>query len=301
MKISGLLSGALLIIECAGVSLACAVVVPALRAQHVQHASADTSLDAAEEFVVEIRQGTTRFRQLEEAIAAGYRLVGPDFPGMGEHWVNVRLTMARRIDPAQPAVLSYLRVDDEPVLTGAAFAVPVEDGQDPPILPFPAEWHRHGGSIADETLHLNPHAMHAPSQSGPQLAMLHAWVWTENPAGTFVQQNWTLPFHRLGLDPPEGVTAAAGKAAHLLAGGVEYYAALIERAGRPSEEEMGVARHLLQVRREEADRVLTAWSADGMSDAECVDRLDLIWEGLWSDLLGGVTATVADRLRPLSM
>ncbi len=218
---------------------------------------------------------------------------------MGEHWVNIQTTLAKRIEPTRPAVLSYLRVDGEAVLTGAAFAVPLRPGEAPPVLPFPVTWHRHGGSIADETLHLNPHAMeHAPD--GPQLAMIHAWVWTENPAGTFAQQNWTLPFHRLGLEAPADLTPAAGKAAHLASGGVVYYAGVIERAGRPTAAEMAVVREVLDRILGDVEEVIDAWSVGVRSDAECVERLSVLWKEMWDDVIVRLSPEVGDRLTTLS-
>lgn len=284
----------------AGVALAGLSQSAAAQHMHAESGGGSAVTDSSgAAFARQVRAATERFARLDEAIAAGYRLVGPDFPGMGEHWVNIRAIMMKRVDPAHPAVLSYLRVAGEAVLTGAAFAVPLRPGEAPPHLPFPVSWHRHSGSIAEETLHLNPHAMES-APDGPELAMIHAWVWTTNPAGTFAQQNWTLPFHRLGLGAPEGVTPPAGKAAHLASGGVDYYAGVIEQAGRPAAPEVESVREALQEAERDVHEIIGRWSSGRLTGSECIGRLEARWERMWDDIHVRVSPDVANRLAPLS-
>ncbi len=206
------------------------------RGQH--HARYTADVDS---FLADARAATEKFKRLEAAIAAGYRKVGPDFPGMGEHWVHVGRAVADELNPRRPAVLSYLRVNKEPVLTGVAYAIPLQPDESPPSFPFPGAWHVHTGTVADETLHLNPDHMHHTRRDTPRLAMIHAWIWTEHPSGVFSQDNWALPFIRLQLPLPAKIPPQAGKALFLDTGGVNYYARLIQRAGSLSEKHMTAA------------------------------------------------------------
>lgn len=153
--------------------------------------------------------------------------------------------------------------------------------------------------VADETLHLNPHAMEAPPE-GPQLAMIHACVWTENPEGPFAQQNWALPFHRLDIPVPERLTPAAGKAAHLVSGGVEYYAEVIHRAGKPSADEMAAVNDVLRSSRDDVRSIIDVCMSDSATDVECVARLSAQWSTMWDELFRRLGPDVVEQLRPLS-
>ena len=65
-------------------------------------APADTALA---NFVTRARAGTEALRDPEAARLAGYHPVGPDFPGMGRHWIHTALILRPVPDPAQPPVL----------------------------------------------------------------------------------------------------------------------------------------------------------------------------------------------------
>ena len=71
------------------------------------------------------RDATLPFQDRRTAIAAGYRRIGPDSPAMGEHWVNLRQVIADSLDVSRPAILTYVMVEDRPLLTGVVYAVPV--------------------------------------------------------------------------------------------------------------------------------------------------------------------------------
>ncbi len=169
-------------------------------------AAATTSLGAQEPvadtaaLVSAIREATVRYQDRDAAVAAGYRLIGPDFPGMGEHWVNVGVLMGNVLDARHPAVLSYATIDGRPVLTGVAFAKVVGPEDSLPTFPAgKAAWHFHMGSIEDESF--GPHG-HMMGAAGTRLAVVHTWVWLPNPAGLFARDNWALPYVRAGLEPP---------------------------------------------------------------------------------------------------
>jgi hypothetical protein len=269
------------------------------------HAHAPTARTAAQDsavaaFVKRARAATKKYHDLSAAIAAGYRLVGPDFPGMGEHWVHTRRVVQRAVDVARPSVLSYLRIDGEPVLTGVAYARPVQRGETPPPFVLPGLWHFHSGSIDEETLLLNPRSMHHGSADQPRLAMVHAWIWMENPNGLFAQDNWALPFRRLGLPVPDAVPPQAGKALFLLSDGVAYYARLIEVAGGPSDADRAAVRQVLAQYHARVQRRYRAMrEADAVTDADLA-WLVAQWHALWEALEDAVDPALWTKIKMLA-
>jgi hypothetical protein len=184
-----------------------------------------------QEFVRVVREATERYRDRSRAIADGYRPIGPDFPGMGEHWISVPLLLRGEVDPARPPILEYATLENEATLVGAAFAVLLKEGEQPPsgsIPVGPDEWHYHRGTVSEESFV----ASHKPGKhqhaSGPAIAVLHVWAWFENPDGPFATDNWALPFARLGLTVPDSAPDSdAWHAVALAAGGDRYYLAFL--------------------------------------------------------------------------
>lgn len=169
------------------------------------------------------KEASAEFHDRRAAIAAGYRRIGPDVPSMGEHWISPRLVVSDSFDITRPALLTYIKVGGQPVLTGVVYAVPLTVGQSPPAM-FGGEalWHEHNGTLDEEALLPDHHT--APSAAkGTRLAILHAWLWSPNPEGMFATDNWTIPFLRLGLTPPRTFPEGAARALSLLSGAEEYY------------------------------------------------------------------------------
>ena len=272
-------------------------------AHHGTHASSTLS-EADEAHVADvterIRGVTERYHDLDAAIGAGYRLVGPDFPGMGEHWVHAQYLLQRELRVDRPAILSYLRVDGEPVLTGVAYATPVRDGEAPPDFILPGLWHFHSGTVDEETLLLNPRSMHHGAGDQPRLAMFHAWVWRENPDGLFAQDNWALPFLRLGLPVPEDPLPQAGKALFLASDGVDYYARLVEVAGDPSEADRAAVRTVLEQSYDRLRPLLERMQgADAVTDQDQAE-LAALWHALWEGIEQAVSPALWARIAKLS-
>lgn len=290
-------------------------------------------------FVSRVERAIRDFRDRDAAIRHGYRRIGPDFPGMGEHWVNPGRVLAGGVDPAAPQILTYVEVRGIPYLTGAAFALPLAEDEEPPEEPVGREpWHDHGGSIDEEALILeSPHTMDA-GDGGPRLAMFHTWTWPPNPDGPLAQNNWALPWVRLGLTPPESPDPAVARALSLLGGGEAYYRTLLERAaglyptdpglhhgavGRPADSarprstgssgaaERGSARarpsrpdvQVIHTAVERAGRRALDIVRRTSDSARTLDRrqtreLAAVWRGLWRDLREGVTPESWERLHP---
>jgi hypothetical protein len=194
-------------------------------ATNMHHAPASSSpIDpAAEALVARARVAAEPFRDRNAAILAGYRLVGTDFPSMGEHWISPRLVIEGQFDVARPAILTYITLDAHPVLTGVVYAVPLANGESPPTAFGPnAMWHLHSGTVDEESM--QPiHDGSITNSADTRLAILHVWVNVANPGGLFAAENWALPFVRLGLSVPAAFPIGASRALSLLSVGSRYY------------------------------------------------------------------------------
>jgi hypothetical protein len=252
--------------------------------------------DTVAAFLDAVRAATGKYRDRSVAIAAGYRKVGPDFPGMGEHWVQPGRLASGRFDPAEPPILTYVLIDGAPVLTGAAFAQPLGPHEAVPEFPSRDAWHDHTGSVDEESLLIAPAghaAAHVRSSPGPRLAMLHAWVWTENPDGVFAQDNWALPYARLGLTPPAAPSVAAARALSFAAGGDSYFLALVDAAAAPSPEEREPVERAVRALAHDVSALITSAGA-GTSVQQ---RLESLWHELWREIESSVSATSWARLQ----
>lgn len=149
---------------------------------------------ARQRFLDSARAATAKYRDVSRALADGYRPVGPGTPGMGQHWVNIGLLIGGKVDPAAPAILEYADADGDstPALIGVAYAVLLSGDERPPDTPVPASWwHAHRGTLDAEGLSGSHAGM--DMGGGDRVAVLHAWLWLPNPAGTFEAENWMLP------------------------------------------------------------------------------------------------------------
>ena len=170
---------------------------------------------------------------------------------MGEHWLSIPLVVREEVDPLRPPILEYITVAGQPVLAGVAYTQLVRDGLPAATLPVPlSAWHIHQGSVDEESFILS-HAerrVTAADSGQPAIAVLHAWLWLDNPAGVFATDNWALPWHRLGLPPPEWVAtrSAAGLAVALASGGEAYFATLLKLRQRLTAEQSNRIAAVLQ-------------------------------------------------------
>ncbi|HZH40859.1 MAG TPA: hypothetical protein VFD85_07600 [Gemmatimonadales bacterium] len=145
-------------------------------------------------FLDSTRLATARYRDVAQAMADGYRPMGPESPAMGQHWVQIGLVIGGKVDPREPAILEYATSEgaSAPTLVGVAYAVPLASGETPPDTPVPASWwHTHHGTLDDEGLNGSHTGMDMSGDD--RVAVLHAWVWLANPAGAFEAENWLLP------------------------------------------------------------------------------------------------------------
>lgn len=274
-----------------GLALAAlAVALPAAaRAQ-----AADSALVAA------VRAATSRYRDVQAAIEAGYRKVGPDFPSMGEHWVNPDLVMRDSLVPETPSVLEYAAIRGRRELVGVAWAAIVADTLPAGRWFVPAgAWHSHAGTVAQESYalgHSGEEMPHEMAGHGPRIMIAHAWVWARNPAGVFETDNWALPFERQGIVPAAAPSPDAGRGMSLAHGGLGYFTTLLTVAGGADSGETARLAVVLQ----HAGNTARALVANDTSISRTqLDSLARIWRRAWDEIKREASPAVARNLHRL--
>jgi hypothetical protein len=139
------------------------------------------AISATGSLAAQVREATADYRDINQAIAAGYAqfggcVSGPEAGAMGVHFVKGALVDAT-LDANEPEALVYEMKDGVARLVGVEYITPVDawdaahDG--PPIL-------------AGQHFHL----LGSPNRYRmPALYTLHVWAWRHNPNGTFVDWN----------------------------------------------------------------------------------------------------------------
>jgi hypothetical protein len=251
-------------------------------------------------FLDEARAAADRLARLETAIAEGYRRLGPSFPGMGEHWVHPGRVVEGRIDPRRPAVVCYVRVDDQPRLTSLAFTLPLDPDEKPPASPFGREaWHDHAHTVDEESLLLaHPASVH--DAVGPRLSMVHVWIWPENPDGVLAQNNWRLPFAVAGL-PVDALDPSvdAARAVSLWTAEAGYYEELFRAAANPTPDERAALLALLVEHRRLAGGWLARRADTGRPGSPPLSDAAAIWSSLWDRIEADVSPGTWRQLAPL--
>ncbi len=156
------------------IALALALSVIAVRPAQAQDAGTIT-LD-------QVQDATAAYHRLGAAQAAGYNLVpgldycfdNPGVGGMGYHYINVAL-LDNVIEPLRPEAMVYhMRANGTLELGAVEYIVPA------------AGW---------DAVHSQPPTLFGQT-FGLEQALgvyeLHAWIWTRNPSGVFVEWNSRL-------------------------------------------------------------------------------------------------------------
>jgi len=249
-------------------------------------AEVDLSVDTAVDSLIwVIRKATERFKDQKAAETAGYRKMGPDMPNMGVHWIHLGLAVNRSFDLSRPSTLTYVEINGEQTLTGAAFTIPVQPGETPPELPVEEmKWHYHSGHLEMEAYGLHQDSDHQEEAEKVRLAMIHAWVWVENPEGYFEPDNWALSYVRLGFKPPEKPSAAASKALYLAQGGVDYFSRFVELAIHPQEIDMVDIREIIRHYAVKVNEMSDSWKKSKLISKRDHQALEKIWESMWDDI-----------------
>ena len=271
-------------------------------AVHAQPSSARCAMPVASlsatEFIACARTGTEKYLDQSAAVADGYRRIGRDFPGMGEHWIRMSLVFDGMLDPARPEILNYIAVDGSPRLLGVAYAVPLLRGEEPPDTPAGrGAWHDHARTIEDETV-LPHHHMQGSVRGESRLAMMHAWIWSPNPDGMFAADNWAIPLLRAKLSPAADMIPAVARAVALAGGGRDYFERAIEAAATLTAREKHSVRTALDRAQVAAAAIVGAVRGPVLGEPERT-HLASIWEGLWMDVDAAITEPARERIAHL--
>ncbi|CAN5785146.1 hypothetical protein BH20GEM1_BH20GEM1_01340 [soil metagenome] len=270
-----------------------------------------------------VRAATARYQDRAAAEEDGYRRIGPDIPAMGEHWVQVELLLDPAVEVERPEILTYVPVDGRPRLVGVAWATALLGDEAPPLVPgVEGSWHAHDGPVEEELLQVG-HADHgsgtegrpgATTGTGSRVAVLHAWVWTSSPAGTYAAENWALPALRLGLSPADERDDEAARALSLARGGHAFLGRQVAVLAKLDEGVAGRASGILADAGTAVDAVILGAGSAGLGSGDRA-RLAAIWRsareelsttagleraGMIRDIFSaGSDPVTTDRLEPL--
>jgi hypothetical protein len=220
---------------------------------------------------------------------------------MGAHWLHISTLFSGKLDPDRPALLCYIDIDGSPTLVNVAYGMALLPGQEPPSvtgLP-PDPWHEHHGTVEEEML--RPHGHDGGAQAGAQetgagVVMFHVWT-TPNPAGSFAQHNWALPFLRAGLAVPDKPSEFAARFVGLgTDAGLRYQLQIVEILF--PEEVIDEARSHIRDAAAAAARWISTSRGREATDSSELRRLDDLWRALGVRLVAlapdrDIAATVA--------
>ena len=225
--------------------------------------------------IAEAGRSSMRFADRRVAVEDGYRRLGADFPGMGEHWLRVGALLQPAFDAEHPAILIYADIGAKPTLLGVAYALVTHGDSVPRGAPgWPDEWHEHSGLLSDETV--SGPRPHSPGPTATHIWVMHVWTKLANPDGPLAAENWALPFVRAGMAIPPDVDAPAGHAVSLSVGGDAFLRDALTDTG------MRTPANAAQV-----DSVIAAAKsrvAQSVTRGADIGELRAAWSGLASDL-----------------
>lgn len=239
-------------------------------------------------FVEAARAATRRYASRQQAVDDGFVRVGVEFPAMGEHWVSFARVMEDTFAADRPSVLIYVNVGGEPRLGGVAYTKLLSGHVTPPAFPSPNAWHEHSGGVDEESLplHRAEHAGGSDARRGidaPRLFILHVWIWTPNPAGTFVTDNWSLPALRLGVRGgplPTKTTRGIGLALDRR----DYHHLMLRTALQLTPSEDSTAAQIIALAQSRALGALNESGGGGTLEPEVIRGVEEAWRTLWIGL-----------------
>lgn len=158
------------------------------------HSSNQNALDT-------VRGATGRYHSLTVAQASGYALLkdkagiacidNPGVGAMGVHYVNGTLVNSGQVNPLKPQALVY-----EPAANGQLNLVAVE------YITFQQQWDATHGAppmLFGQPFMLTPDG----NRFGlPAFYSLHAWIWQDNPTGTFSMWNPQVSCDAASVEAP---------------------------------------------------------------------------------------------------
>jgi hypothetical protein len=137
---------------------------------------------AATGLVQAVRNATADFRDVANALAAGYAsggtcVSGPQEGAMGIHYPNAALVPDGALDAARPELLIYEQRAGRLRLVGVEYIV------------IAADWH---ATHTDPPMLMGQHFHYVGSPNRyalPAFYELHVWAWKDNPNGMFADWN----------------------------------------------------------------------------------------------------------------
>ena len=252
---------------------------------------------ALDSLAAESARRTARYADRRAAVADGYRRIGADFPGMGEHWLHPAALLAGGADASRPTLLMYADVGGRPTLLGVGFVVTTRGDSAAPSVPgWPEAWHEHSGLLADES---GARRAGVSSRGGAtRVWVLHVWTALPNPNGPYVPDNWALPFARVGLVAPAGVDADAGRALSLVIGGDEYLKGVLADAGVSNARAAAAVDAALAASQARVGVVAARARAAGAVRTDDLAALRAEWRAIVAALRGELGAAVDPYLAP---
>lgn len=280
--------------------------MPLLAAATLASGSPDPSRARLDSLADATAERIARYADRRAAIAAGYRRIGTDFPGMGEHWLHVGSLLAQRLDPDRPTMLAYATIDGRPTLLGAGYVVTTQGDTAATVPGWPTYWHEHSGLLADESgvrgvtagVATNAPAI-ARAATATHVWVLHIWTALPNPSGRYEADNWSLPFARAGLAAPREVDADIGRAFSLaIAGGDEYLRRVLADAGLRGPSHAVAVDAAIATARAAAAGVAERARPSGAVSTDDAAELRAAWETLARRLREAVGPAVEPVLAP---
>ena len=177
---------------------------------------ADNWQQAVQKQIAAIERAVAPYRDIRQARADGWRRTTAHVPLMGEHWARrhgVDYVVGDTLDLHRPSNLIYAEIGGRMELIAVSYVVRI--GPDDPMprgFSGPADvWHVHNldqilaalGEKRPLIARLGSRwvARNFAQDGNRRLAMVHVWLYGNNPAGVFENLNPTLPYRRLGLGP----------------------------------------------------------------------------------------------------
>jgi hypothetical protein len=141
--------------------------------------------------LAQVKGAVAKYHTTDAAMDAHYGLVPgldncfelPGTGGMGFHYINTGL-LDESLDASQPEALVYQQLPNGDLHLGAVEYIVPQAAWDADH-PLDGQGHRELPAIEG----LAPETMTLHLNAGLQVYVLHAWVFTENPAGTFEDWN----------------------------------------------------------------------------------------------------------------
>ena len=144
-----------------------------------------------------VRAATEKYADISVALADGYRQTTGEVPNMGAHFNHTGRILDGVFNPEEPEILMYSRDEDgQWELVATSYVLPRQTfGDDHPEgFAGPLDnWHVHYALCLGAGGVRTASASDCRANGGFFLSsygwMIHAWVWTDNPLGTFSMWN----------------------------------------------------------------------------------------------------------------